>query len=277
MRRSGIIETARGLRRHDHVGWSFDRAAAFRADAAQFLAEGLAAHERVMYVGGADTVAPPGMEAAVARGQAEITSVAAMYSAGEPIEPERQVATFSAAADQAIADGWTGLRVAADVTSLVRSGPQREAWIRYEHLVDSLIAGRPITGLCGFDRRVLDRDVLAQVSCQHPALSPDSSEFRFYPSPGARTGVTLAGEIDPDNRHALVAVLRAARPRPADGRITIDATALTFVDHHSLALLAAYADGLGVTAVLRTPRNSVAKMITDLVPMGGLEVQVVSA
>ncbi len=200
-----------------------------------------------------------------------------MYSDGDPVEPEQQVTTFAHAVDQALADGWTGLRVAADVTSLVRTEQQRAAWLRYEFLVDAFIAGRPVAGLCGFDRRVLDRSVLAQVSCLHPALTPDSSQFRLFSSPGAAASLALAGEIDPDNRQVLATVLRQSRPAPHDGRITVDATALAFVDHHALAVLADYASGLGVTAVLRAQRDSVAKMIADLIPIDGLEVQVVSS
>ncbi|BCY10702.1 MEDS domain-containing protein [Actinoplanes sp. L3-i22] len=280
MRRSAVIDTARGLSLHDHVGWVFEQPADFRANAGQFLADGLAARERILYVGGAGTATPLGLDglaAAIAGGQAEVTSIGQMYSAGEPIEPERQVDRFFEAADQALADGWTGLRIAADVTSLVRTDRQRAAWIRYEHLADAFIARRPVAGLCGFDRTVLDRTALAEATCPHAALTPGGSEFRLYATGGPAAELALAGEIDPDNRRVLAAVLRHARPAPRDGRLTVDATALAFVDHRGLALLAAYANRLGVTAVLRARAESVPKMIADLVPMGGLEVQVVSA
>ncbi|GAA2859868.1 hypothetical protein Acy02nite_55980 [Actinoplanes cyaneus] len=276
MRLSGVVDTVGGLGLHDHVGWAFTLADDFRAIAGQFLADGLSRRERVIYVAGAGTGVPAGLNSAVASGQAEVTSVAAMYGAGEPVEAERQIGTFADAVERALADGWAGLRVAADATSLVRTERQRAAWMRYEHLVDAFIAGTPIAGLCGFDRRVLGEAALAEVSCLHPALTPDSSEFRLYSAPGPAAGFALAGEIDPGNRPTLATVLREAHPAPRDGRITVDATALTFIDHRSLALLAEYATARGVTAVVQARPGSVTTMIADLVPMGGLEVQVVS-
>ncbi|MFI1994491.1 MEDS domain-containing protein [Actinoplanes sp. NPDC020271] len=277
MRLSGIVDTAGGLGRHDHVGWAFARSADFRAVAGQFLDDGLASQERVLYVAGPGTPAPAVLDDAVADGRAEVASVAELYGADRPVEPERQVSTFAAEVERALADGWTGLRVAADITSLVRTERQRAAWIRYEHLVDAFIAATPLAGLCGFDRRVLGEAALAEVSCLHPALTPDSSDFRLYTTPDPDTGFALAGEIDPGNRRTLETVLREAHPAPRDGRITVDVTALTFVDHHGLAALADYAAERGVTAVIRACPGSVPKMIADLVPMSGLEVQVVSA
>jgi anti-anti-sigma factor len=281
MRLSAVLERAQGLGLHDHVGWAFDEPGQFRSQAGAFLAEGLRERQRIIYIGGAETVAPAGitgLDAAVARGQAQVTSVAAMYTGGEPVDPEQQVGVFTAAAEQALADGWTGLRVAADVTSLVAGDRQRAAWIRYEHLADAFMARHPVAGLCGFDRAVVPAGTLAEALCLHPVLGPAASGFRFYTTAGATAGtacgLALAGEIDRDCREVLAAVLRHARPAPEAGRLVIDATALNFIDHHGLSVFAEHAVESGVTAVLHTSENSVARLIARLVPMSGLEVRV---
>ncbi|WP_170154248.1 MEDS domain-containing protein [Actinoplanes italicus] len=279
MRLSTVLERAQGLGLHDHVGWAFDEPGQFRSQAGDFLAEGLRARQRVMYIGGDETAAPAGidgLDAAVARGQAQVTSVSVMYGRDEPVEPERQVEVFAAAAEQALTDGWTGLRVAADVTSLVAGERQREAWIRYEHLADRFMAGHPVAGMCGFDRAVVPRDTLAEALCLHPVLNPAASGFRLHTTAGTGLGLTLAGEVDRGNRQVLAAALRHARPAPEAGRLAIDATALTFIDHHGLTAFADYAAACGATVVLHTAESSAARMIARLVPMSGLEVRVVS-
>ena len=63
---------------HDHVGWVFNDSAAFRVDAARYLAGGLSAGHRVMYVSGDSGVGLPelaGLDAALAIGQTSISAV----------------------------------------------------------------------------------------------------------------------------------------------------------------------------------------------------------
>ncbi|BCJ47525.1 hypothetical protein GCM10010168_18830 [Actinoplanes ianthinogenes] len=277
MRLAGVIGTPDDAGVHDHVGWAFDQPADFHTRAGRFLSAGLARRQRVVYVAGTDGAGPAGMhglEAALATGQAQLTSVTAMYSDGEPVDPDRQVAAFAAAAGQALTDGWSGLRVAADVTSLVRTEQQRAAWARYEFLIDRHIARHPLIGMCGFQRGALDPAVLAEVTCVHPALSAGCSGFRLYAAGDPDTHAVLAGEIDRASGDLFATALRHARPEPADGRLVIDAAELAFVDHHSLAALADYATGLGVTAVMHADRDSVAAAIARIVPMAGLRVVV---
>lgn len=59
-----------------------------------------------------------------------------MYSPAEQVDPVAQVRAYAQATQQALADGYTGPRVAADVTSLVGTAPARAAFARYEHLID---------------------------------------------------------------------------------------------------------------------------------------------
>src|SRR5262245_23226821 len=138
MRRSAVIDHPIGLGAHDHVGWAFDQPEPFRVAVAAFLSDGLAAGQRVVYVGPDDPRLPrvKGFDDALARDQARLERNDGMYPAGTVIDADEQVAIFSAATRQALADGYTGLRVAADSTSLVMTGEQRHAWVRYEHQID---------------------------------------------------------------------------------------------------------------------------------------------
>lgn len=271
MRRSAVIETAHGLGVHDHVGWVFGDPADFGVHAGRFLAAG----ERVIYVAGDGTTqlqGVDGLDAALSSNQAQITSVADMYCAGVPVDAQRQVAAFARATEQAITDGWTGLRVAADVTSLVLTPRQRAAWIRYEHLVDSFMVRNPVAGFCGFHRGALDGAALNQVACLHPLVNPGASEFRLYTAPRADVSLVLAGEIDLSNRQVFATALRQARPAPVADRLLVDAAPLVFIDHHGVAELAGYAAELGVTAVVYAEPDSVFAGIIRVLSMPGVRV-----
>jgi hypothetical protein len=277
VRLSAVLNGLQDLGVHDHAGWVFDDPAGFRVDAARFLAVGLSAGHRVMYVPG-DTGGGlpelPGLDAALAAGQASIAAVSAMYAVDEPVDPQRQVAAFTQAAEQAVADGWAGLRVVADVTSLVHTPRQRAAWIEYEYLIDRCIAQLPLSGVCGFNRKVLtDHDALTEVVCMHPAVSRQASGFRLYGGQGAVVSMALAGEIDVTVRQVFAKVLRQARPVPVSDTLVVDADQLTFVDYRSLAELARQASERGLATVVYAAADSVINTLVRVLPIPGLQVR----
>ncbi|EWM10708.1 hypothetical protein KUTG_01012 [Kutzneria sp. 744] len=160
MRASGTVDNARGLGVHDHVCWSFDGGAEFRRHARDFLADGLTLGQRVCYVGDgsvetleAELCEAKGMAGALRRGAASVMPVWGIYREDTVIEPEAQVARYAAATERALADGFAGLRVAADVTSMVRRPAQLDAFARYEHLIDRYMTARPFAALCGLQPR----------------------------------------------------------------------------------------------------------------------------
>jgi anti-anti-sigma regulatory factor len=278
VRLSAVLNTVRDLGVHDHAGWVFNDPAEFRVDAARYLAAGLSTGHRVMYVSGDRGVGLPelaGLDAALATGQASISAVSTMYAATEPVDPQRQVAAFAEAARNALADGWAGLRVVADATSLVRTPQQHAAWIQYEYLIDRCIAHLPLSGLCGFNRSVLtDTDALTEVVCMHPALTPGASDFRLYGGgDGADVSIALAGEIDQGNRHLFASALRQARPARIGDVFVVDAARLTFMDYRSLAALARQASETGLTTMVYAAQGSVVTTLLDAFPIPGLQVR----
>jgi anti-anti-sigma regulatory factor len=277
VRLSAVLDAVQDLGVHDHAGWVFNDPAEFRVDAARYLADGLSAGHRVMYVSSDPGDGLPelaGLDAALATGQASISAVSAMYEADEPVDPHRQVAAFAEAAENAVADGWAGLRVVADVTSLVRTPRQRAAWIQYEYLVDRCIAHLPLSGLCGFNRGVLtDRDALTEVVCMHPALTPGASDFRLYAGDGVDVSIALAGEIDLNNRHLFASALRQARPARIGDLLVVDAARLTFMDYRSLAELARQASELGLRTMVYAAEESIVTTLVEALPISGLQVR----
>lgn len=276
MRLSAVLNAVRELGVHDHAGWVYHDPAEFRADAARYLADGLSTGHRVMYVSGDAGIGLPelpGLDAALATGQASIAAVSELYATDGPVDPQRQVAAFVEAADTALADGWAGLRVVADVTALVRTPQQRAAWIQYEYLIDRCIAQHPLSGLCGFNGSLLTDGALAEVVCMHPAVNRGATEFRLYGGAGPDVSLALAGEIDLSNRNVFASALRQASPTPVGDALVVDASGLTFMDHRTLAGLAAQATELGLTTLVYAAEESVLSTLAQLMPVPGMQVR----
>jgi hypothetical protein len=155
-----------------------------------------------------------------------------------------------AAARDAVAAGYRGLRVAADVTALVRTPRQLEAFARYEYRIDRYMRDHPFSALCAYDRAALGDAVIAQVACLH-AESNAAVPFRLHACPPADGCAALSGELDLSADELLTATLRRADLSPTGDEVVLQAAGLRFADHRSLVRLNEYADGHGTTVVLR--------------------------
>jgi hypothetical protein len=63
-----------------------------------------------------------------------VISFEEFYGAAEPVDPAAVIKRYDAATQEALADGYRGLRVGADVTDLVRAPERRDAFARCEVL-----------------------------------------------------------------------------------------------------------------------------------------------
>ncbi|MDQ7807332.1 MEDS domain-containing protein [Amycolatopsis sp. A133] len=263
----------------DHVCRGYRQRAEFVAHAQEFLAEGLAAGERVLYVAAGDEAAltrelrgHEGCREGLERGAVQVASVDATYPTGAVVDPAGQVELYAAATSEALAAGFTGLRVAADATSLVRTPAQLDAFARYEHLVDRYMAGHPMSAMCGYDLIELGREVVAQLACMHPRAHEGGAPFHLHGHPRDGSAAALDGELDLEARRLWPPALERAGLRATAGTIEIDATGLGFVDHRSLVALADYAGRHDATVVLRT-RLSTAGRLVELLDLTGVRVE----
>lgn len=149
-----------------HIGWSFAGAAEFEGRVASFLAEGLPDGERLMVV--ADDPTPGHWPASlVDRGALVISSTAEVYGKDGVVDSVAQRLAFEEALETARELGFSGLRVAADNTSLVADETRLAAWLEWEQVADGIMKVEPITGLCAFDRTRTDGRTLAAVMDCH--------------------------------------------------------------------------------------------------------------
>ena len=149
-----------------HLGWAFPRRASFEGRAMTFLAAGARRGEKLVYV--ADDPRPGQWPPELLeRGHLVVASTREVYGDARRVEAELQRATFEGMLAAALSDGYTGIRVAADNTSLIEGAERLEAWLAWEAVADDFMAHHPVTGLCGFDRTRVDDGVLEHVMGRH--------------------------------------------------------------------------------------------------------------
>ncbi len=259
-RQSGEVTHPRLPGRHEHLCYGFDDRADFRTAAVSFLDAGLAAGQRAWYVGAPED----GVHTALTAprpGAVELVPFDAHYAAGSHLAPHEQVEAYATATADAIAAGFTGLRVATDVTPLVDTPARLDATARYEHLADHLMVRAPLSGMCGYDRTVLGADALAQLASMHPATTTSATPFRLHAGTTPGCAATIAGELDVESAELLDLALNRAELRSVDGELVLDAAELHFIDLARLTTLAEHARHLGARLVLRSDQQVLHRLV----------------
>jgi len=177
------------------MGWAFDGTHEFAALAAPYLTEGAALGERLFYV--AEDPEPDDMAqlADIVDADAlQISSIAEIYGDGA-VDPFQQHRTYTAALDDALAAGYTGIRVAADVTSRVIDEERLKTWIDWEIVADRMISEQPFTALCAFDKERVGSGTLRHLSAVHPLSSASGPvpPFRLFSAGGT---LYVEGQVD---------------------------------------------------------------------------------
>lgn len=149
-----------------HIGWIFASRSEFEGRTTVFLAEGLARREKLMLVS-ADPKPHLWPEKLMKSGVLTLSSVSEVYGPSGIVDAPLQRSTFLEALDGALADGFSGIRVAADNSSLISTDERMAAWLRWEQVADDLMSDHPITGLCAFDRSTCSTEQLRDVMELH--------------------------------------------------------------------------------------------------------------
>ena len=248
----GDSGVSQGLgRSHTHLCQVFDDHAEFRAAAVEFLADGLARGARVRYIAPADEdtlladLAPlMWMPQAHRPGAVKVLSVGGTYAGPRGVrrraDPGRRLHRGH---PSALADGFTGFRVAAEVTVLVRTPAQLDAFCRYEHQADRLMSRIAFTAMCGYRRAELGDDAVGQLACLHPAGGAEQAQFRLHASRGA--DVALSGELDLTTVDMFATAVDRTSLANVAPEIVVDATGLEFADHRNLSCWSGWPTGTG--------------------------------
>lgn len=253
MREHGSIDSAAGLGIDGHACWTFEEKGSFTEAALEFLTDGLRMGQRIAFVGAAPVAdqrerldALGDVGGLIDRGALQLFTLTDLYAIGEPIDADAQLATYSAATEGALAEGYAGLRVAAEVTELVADPSGWEAHVRWESIADVYMATKPLSALCGYDATAVPEPLLGDLAAVHPAAHCATSPvpFHLFSDSGA---LLLEGEVDGFSADALDRALGHAL------RADVSELALgelEFIDHRGLFALIAHtkrlADGGGL-------------------------------
>jgi anti-anti-sigma factor len=255
------LDAPTGLRAGDHVCWTFADAADFSAAVLPFLDEGRQLGEQLLLMGSSRhellrTLAPlSGRDELLASGQLQVRSIVELYASVGECSPAEQVETYRCMAAEALERGCTGLRLAADVTPLVRRGPdpRRQLHAR-EQLADALMDSVALTALCLYEES-LGADVLGPVTLLHPQHHCEQEPLAHLSGRGP--SLSLHGEVDVTQADHLFRVLvDVASDVP--GQVVLDLADLRFLDIAGARALARATDELRAAAVdlrmVRAPR-----------------------
>lgn len=261
----------------DHTCWSFDDDRAFDRQAREFMSVGLCCGEQVWYVPGPRSggVARWLRNTATGRERSvRILDPESAYPTDGVIDPDGQTAAYMAATEEALAAGFTGLRVVADATALVRTTDRLDAFARYEYAIGRYMRIAPLRALCVFDRSVLGDEAVAELACLHPRGNAADVSFRLYAGSTPRTTI-LSGELDAASADLFAGAMERAGLRAVRGEVAVHAEGLRYIDHHCLRVLNEYAERRGVTVVLRT-RLTTVPVMADLLGLARLRTEAIA-
>lgn len=235
------------MRPHDHIGWVYSGLAELATMARPFLEEGASRGERLMLV--ADDPSAFEFSQLIANfdpDQLQIASIAEVYGPSRIVNSSEQQATFVSEMRTALGNGYSGIRVIADNSSLVSTPERLEAWIRWELTADRMMSHYKITGLCAFDRDRVALGALRHLSTLHPLYSAREPvpQFLLFADEG---GLSIEGEIDSQAVRHLWLALDILPPKT---KVTVDMTRTTLTSSRVRTSLDALAEtGIDVTFV----------------------------
>lgn len=158
-----------------------------------------------------------------------------MYLGDGPLDPQVQLETYSSATDAALSDGYTGLRVAADMGGLALDPDGWSALLRWEHLADVYMSQQPMSAMCSYNRHRVPEPVVRDIARVHPLGVGEHRPAGFHLF--ARDGVlALAGDVDLFGAGDLERLLDMAAEMRDE--LVIDLADLGFLDHHGFEALA---------------------------------------
>jgi hypothetical protein len=138
-----------------------------------------------------------------------------------------------------------------DCTAAARTRQQRDAFARYEHLLDRQIIQEPIAAMCAYNVRALGLVPTAEMACMHPGASPRATPFHLYAEHDAAFGI--AGTLSDGSVPLFLAALRRLG-KPTGSELVIDAHSAAYIGRQAVAALSTHAQEMNVTAVLRMSR-----------------------
>ncbi len=179
------------------------------------------------------------------------------------LDPEAMLAAFREQTAAARAQGYSSLRVVADMDWLLPTHPDIDAIVGFELLLDRLVGEIAATVICAYRSSSFDTDAILAALAVHPLAHGREKAPQFRLITGDNGSWYLHGEIDLSVLPAFGSALKAI----ADGACVLDVAGLDFIDVAGLRAIVDAAVSAGVTMQLRGAQPHL-KRVWDLVEFG---------
>jgi signal transduction histidine kinase len=188
------LGSVRELRRGQHACLIYDKQEDPLAAVAPFVAAGLEAGERCVYVVGEHeparierSLAVVGIDVArqVERGALVLVSRWEVSFPDGEFDPAAMIAYVRQTITQTLAEGFTGVRVIAEMTWALQMGVGANKLIHYEALGNHLYPDEPLVAICMYDRSRFPAEVCLDAMRVHPwvAVGEVAHDNLYYEPP----------------------------------------------------------------------------------------------
>jgi PAS domain S-box-containing protein len=189
------LRTVTDLEPGDHLCCVYKTAEERRVMLTAFIRQGLERGEKTLFIKDAPTderildyLQAEGLEvkAFLASGQLNLLTVDEAYLRDGVFDPDRMIAMLQAETDRALAEGYAALRVTGGTAWVQQGQPGSERLIEYEQKLSTFFPGSKCLGLCQYDQRHFDSELLLSVLTSHPTAIVDMELYdNFYYIPPA--------------------------------------------------------------------------------------------
>jgi len=248
--------TVEELRAGDHACLTFSDADERLDIIAAFVRDGLSAQQRVLcYV---ESIPPATFSAELAErglavsrsidsGQLVVAGSGEHFLASGAFNADRMLDTLDVQLRDAHRDGYTGLRLTADMCWALRPAAGVEQLIAYEAQISPVLAAANALAVCQYDRQRFDTVTLASMTSAHgravAAVTYHDDALLRVCRQHAPPGIRVAGEIDFRNVGVLAQAL--AEAVALDEVIHLNLRQLRFIDGSAAATIVQAAACLG--------------------------------
>lgn len=149
---------------------------------------------------------------------------------------------FRAAAGLARAEGFPGLRIAADMGDITQVLGSIERAVAWERMTTVLQHVEGISSVCHYDQLRLGGEYSGLLAAEHAGPAPRSAPEPMASFRATRHGLRISGELDVLNRGRFVRTVSARLAAVA--QLVLDVTELNFMDAGTLGELHRIAAGL---------------------------------
>ncbi len=166
-----------------------------------FMRQGLEAGEKMLYIADARNAESIlgylqedrlDTESCLARGQLEIVTADDLYLKQGVFDPDEMIALLRAKTEQALAEGYTALRVTGEMTWALRGLPGSRRLIEYETKLNEFFPGSACLAICQYHYHTFAPSLLLDVLTTHPVAIVGTAVYdNFYYMP---SGALLSGQ-----------------------------------------------------------------------------------